>query len=119
MKKLLQLLPHRDPVRFVKTVFVSSTTCAITQVSFEITPSLAMVVEAAAQSSVFIKTPTKSSQGMLTNMKHIELKSALNKKNYQIRTELQHYLEHYFSFKFSLMDNKTEIVCGEFSIIRQ
>jgi len=119
MDALLPLLPHRPPVRFVKTVLASNEQFSMTLVQFDTTPSLAMVVEAAAQSSVFIKIPTKSNIGMLVVMKNIKYHEPLLKETYQIKTELLHYLDQYFMFKFTLFDENKKNVTGEFNIVGQ
>ncbi len=44
-------LPHKDPIHFAKYIILQEKTFAIVKVVFQSIPSLAMVVEAAAQST--------------------------------------------------------------------
>ena len=69
-------LPHQDPIRFAKNVITFEDEVALVNCEFPTIPSLAMFIEAAAQSSCVFGTSKTPLMGFLTTCKDIKLHSS-------------------------------------------
>ena len=79
-KNLELVLPHKAPVLFAKKILSRDVNMARVSVEFPEIPSLAMLVESAAQSASAIDNHTTISSAYLVSMKNIKLvKTPINK----------------------------------------
>lgn len=116
----LSKLPHKDPVRFIKTVQKEEDDYAVSLVEFKDVPTLSTVVEAAAQNIIFIKSIFKDSyKGVLTGMKNIELLGEIDKGIYTMHTKKIGGLDNFFVCNFECFKEGKKIAHGEISIYRE
>ena len=113
-------IPHIQPIRFVKSLLYSDAKKASVEVEFDTIPTLGMLVEAAAQSSIGISSDESNGRiGFLITLKNIKFLEKPQEKNYIIDVELEHKLENFKSFSFSVFKNNNKIATGSFSIAMQ
>jgi len=111
-------LPHLAPVRFVKEVLVAEEEHAVSIVKFQEVPTLAAVVEAAAQNVVFIASLYREFDGgVLTAMKNVKLLNDLKEGEYKVESNISARLDSFSLFNFKLSQNDKIFVEGEMSII--
>jgi hypothetical protein len=110
-------IPHADPVRFAKSLNFADKTDASVNVEFNNIPTLAMLVEAAAQSSAGVLTDEKTIQkGFLVTLKNVLLLEKPKLKTYIIAVHLEHKIENFKSFSFQAFENKKIIATGILSV---
>jgi hypothetical protein len=113
-------IPHKAPIRFVKSLKRFDKTGALVVVGFEQVPTLAMLVESAAQASSAIKESDIDTRiGFLLSFKNIKLLATPIKKDYTIDIKLSHELDDFKSFDFIVMDENDPIATGSFSLMLQ
>ena len=111
-------LPHLAPVRFVKEVLVAGELNSACIVAFEEEPTLAAIVEAAAQNVIFIASLYRDFDGgVLTAMKKVNLLKPLKKGSYKVESAIAARLDNFSMFKFTLSQNNAIFVEGEMSIV--
>lgn len=111
-------LPHQDPIRFAKYIISKDETSALVRVEFTSLPSLAMLVEAAAQSSgAFSEAEEK--MGFLVTLKNVKLLQKAEALEYDIRVTYQHSLDALTYFSFEVISAKRLIASGVFVIAIQ
>jgi predicted type IV restriction endonuclease len=111
-------LPHLAPVRFVTEVLVAGEMDAACTVRFEEEPTLAAIVEAAAQNVIFIASLYRDFDGgVLTAMKKVKLLKALSKGSYKVESVISARLDNFSMFKFTLLQENEVFVEGEMSIV--
>jgi len=108
-------LPHEAPIRFVKSILSKENDKARVSVEFDERPSLAMLVEAAAQSSSALNNE-KVQTAYLVSMKDIQLLITPTKNNLEIEVINQYSLENMKNISFSVFENGTIIADGSFTI---
>lgn len=86
-------LPHKSPILFAKRVLSKDSTGARVAVEFPQTPSLAMMIESAAQSTAAFNDGTKKG-GYLVGMKNIKLLNEASEKNLEVKIVLKHSVEN-------------------------
>ncbi|WP_294960486.1 hypothetical protein [Sulfurimonas sp.] len=111
-------LPHQAPVRFAKYIISKDETSAIVRAEFESLPSLAMLVEAAAQSSAAF-SDGKGKMGFLVTLKNVKLIQEAKVLKYDITVTYQHALEALTYFSFEVNDDNTLVASGVFVIALQ
>ncbi len=117
---MIETLPHKEPVRFIKEVEISEENDARSIVDFKTIPTLAASVEAAAQNVIFIKSiPRHHSAGFLTGMKNIKQLIKFDKNVYVVRTEVVARLQNYYLLGFVMYEQELgdEVASGQFNII--
>ncbi len=113
-------IPHLPPVRFVDSVLYADENRTEVKISFDILPSLAMLVEAATQSSSGIKDDEGGEKmGFLVSLKDVKLLKEISSKEYTVLVELIHKIDNFKSLLFAIMDKKQKIAEGNFSITVQ
>jgi hypothetical protein len=113
-------IPHTPPIRFVKKLLSSDEQKASVEVEFESVASLGMFVEAAAQSSSGILSQSDDIQrGFLVTLKNIKLLQEPKSTIYIIDVYLEHKLENFKSFSFSVFDDGVVVATGSFSVVLQ
>ena len=116
--KDVNILPHLAPVRFVTEVLEANEKDSISMVFFEEEPTLAAIVEAAAQNVIFITSLYKEFDGgVLTGMKRVKLLKPLNKGAYKVESLLTAKLDNFSIFKFTLSQKDEIFVEGEMNIV--
>ncbi|MFT5835697.1 MAG: hypothetical protein ACI9RG_000590 [Sulfurimonas sp.] len=108
-------LPHQAPVRFAKYIISKDETCAIVRAEFESLPSLAMLVEAAAQSSAAF-SDGEEKMGFLVTLKNVKLLEKVEFLEYDIEVTFQHMLESLSYFSFEVKNQDSIIASGIFVI---
>jgi len=110
-------IPHTTPLRFVKTLISTNEQNAQVEIAFEEIPTLGMLIEAAAQSSSGILNQNINGKvGFLVTLKNIKLLSKPSTQSFQISTTLDHKIENYMYFTFSILDKNINIMTGSFVI---
>lgn len=111
-------LPHKYPVRFIKEVQIDGEDHAVSLVEFKEKPTLAAMVEAAAQNVVFIRSLYKDFDGgVLTGMKNIEFFEDVELGIYHVESAIMTRLDHFCMIKFTLSTNEGICAKGEISIV--
>lgn len=86
---------------------------------FGYTPTLAMFIEAAAQSSAAFNLDTQAKMGFLTMARDIKLLEKVKEKAYIIKlkkeTEINQYKQ--FSFEAYTFKNSVKVVSGYFTLV--
>jgi hypothetical protein len=111
-------LPHQAPVKFAKYIISKDETSALVRAEFESSPSLAMLVEAAAQSSAAFSNGEEK-MGFLVTLKNVKLLEKAEALEYDIRVTYQHALDALTYFSFEVNDTKVLIASGVFVIALQ
>jgi len=123
---LLVTLPHKKPILFVDEVTKSLELEAKTNVLFDYTPTLSMLVESAAQSSAFVKLteaktkagiPLDCSEGMLIGLKKVKQLKEVTSKTLQISIQYSGNLQNFFSFNFEVFEKEIKVCNGVLNII--
>lgn len=119
-------LPHKSPVRFVTSCLIDNELDARTVVEFPYTPTLPMLVEAAAQSSVFMYLseikrglgidPDAMARGMLLKMKATQHRKMAG-LSAEIAVNYVANYEHFFEMTFQVIEDGECISEGEMNIL--
>lgn len=114
-------IPHMAPIRFVKSLNSADFTSASVNVGFDYIPTLAMLIEAATQSSsgVLDKEKSDSNMGFLVTVKNVKLLQKLKSKEFIINVTLDNKLANFKYFSFNVSDNDDIVATGIFSIAVQ
>ena len=114
----IERLPHQAPVRFVTEVIKDGEVDSISMVTFNEKPTLAAIVEAAAQNVIFIASLYRVYDGgVLTGMKNVSLIEPLEMGTYRIESKISAQLESFCIFSFQLFADKILMVEGEFNVV--
>jgi len=113
MKKLN--LPHQEPILFAKEIESLENNIAIVNIEFTQVPTLAMLVEASAQSSAAFGNEDIK-MGFLVTLKNIKLLNKAKSLRYRVKITLEHHVETLTYFKFEVIDNDETISTGVFVI---
>lgn len=108
-------LPHLAPIRFAKYAISKEEKSAVVRVEFAEIPSLAMLVEAAAQSSaVFDRGDGK--MGYLVTLKGIKLLQEPKSLSYDVKIASEHEMDKLTYFNFKSYDADELVATGVFII---
>ncbi len=126
LNDLVAHLPQKAPVGFVKELLQQSEHEARTVVEFGTVPTLSMLSEAGAQSSIFLKlTEEKKAINVpqRTNGMLLTVKSKWYQRSDKQRFEIEsHYIsnfDNFFMLSFSVLDDGTLIADGQLSVVLQ
>ena len=108
-------LPHLAPIKFVKNISYKELNKARVEVEFNEVPSLAMMVEAAAQSSSVIGNEDVDI-AYLVSMKNIQLLTPPTQNRFEIEVINEHNLENMKYISFNVFEKEKIIVNGSFII---
>lgn len=122
--ELLTYLPQKDPVGFVKEVLVSEEHLSRTAVSFESVPTLPMLAEAGAQTSIFLRLVEEKkaadipprAKGMLLSVKAEWLQKSA-KSRFEVESRYISNLDSFFIVSFTVYDDETAVAEGQVSVI--
>lgn len=126
LQELLAHLPQKAPVGFVKEILHVGEHESRTVVEFEVTPTLGMLSEAGAQSSVFLKLTEEKkainipdrTNGMLLSVKSKWYQRS-DKRRFEIESHYISNLDNFFMLSFSVLDGGTLIADGQLSVVLQ
>ena len=108
-------LPHKEPLLFAKEVIKLNEDEAVVKIAFDTIPSLAMLTEAAAQSSAAFGTK-KQKIAQLVMLKNVKLLEKLKEKEYLVEVKASLTLGHLKHFDFKALDKTVTIATGSFVI---
>ena len=111
-------LPHKAPLKFAKTILHKEPKRARVAIEFEEIPSLAMLVEAAAQSSAAFRIDEREN-AFLVSLKNIELLQAPSLMHFEAEIVDEHRLENLRYVKFEIFENTTAVAEGTLVIAVQ
>ncbi len=111
-------LPHQEPLIFAKEILLKSDNKVEVLCIFPHRPTLAMFIEAAAQSSAGFNVEEKSKVGFLTMATNIESLSSVKNLEYIFNVYSESEVGSYKKFFFVAIDRSTHIktVHGNFTI---
>lgn len=113
-------LPHQSPLIFAKKVISIDNQLATVLCDFNQIPTLAMFIEASAQSSsAFDTNVDKPKIGFLTTVKNIELLDEIQSSIFLIKVTKENEINNIKQFSFEAFDKDTngKVVIGSFTII--
>lgn len=108
-------LPHEEPIRFAKHIIYSDANQATVQVEFSHIPSLAMLIEASAQSSSAL-SESNVKKGYLVSFKNIELLHPPTKNSLEVEATHQNTLANMKLISFRVFENQMKIATGSLVI---
>ena len=124
LNMLLEYLPQKDPVGFVKEILVSEEHLSRTIVRFEDAPTLAMLSEAGAQTSIFLRLSQEKkaanvpprAKGMLVSVKSKWLQKSV-KKAFEVESRYISNLDSFFIVDFRVFDGETTVAEGQVAAV--
>ena len=96
-------LPHQEPIRFVDKLIEKNSEYALVSCKFYSVPTLAMICEAAAQSSIAFENSKDTKLGFLISLKDIKLKKMPNYKEFIIKISQTITFDTLSEFYFELI----------------
>lgn len=116
-------LPHGEALLFAKEILDKNNDVVKVRCEFSTFPTLAMFIEAAAQSSAAFNSDSDTSVkiGFLTMAKDVKLLNKIRKKNYIIKVEIQIEVTNIKQFYFEVYEEFSDIkyASGYFTLIIQ
>ena len=114
-------LPHQEPLVFAKKVLKANKEEVEVLCLFKETPTLAMFIEASAQSSVAFNEENAPSIGFISIVKNIELKEKIIELEYRIQVKKEAEIGAYKQFYFEAYALKSQVksVTGFFTLVMQ
>ena len=111
-------LPHKDPVRFAKSVLYKNEKSARVKIEFQELPSLAMLIEAAAQSSAVFGDGS-AKMGFLVSLKNVKLTKKASRKILEVEVKNEHNLENMKYINFEVFESDESIAIGSLVVSLQ
>ena len=108
-------LPHIEPIRFAKYIISKDSNRARVKIEFDEIPSLAMMIEAAAQSSAAIGEDD-ATMGFLVSLKNVKLLTPPTKIIFEVEVVNEHNMENMKMMSFDIFEDETKISTGSFMI---
>lgn len=108
-------LPHKEPIRFAKIIISKALNRAKVRIVFDEIPSLAMLIEAAAQSSSAIGE-SNGSMGFLVSLKNVELFTAPTKMTLEVDVVNKHNIENMKMMDFDVFEDEIKVAAGSLII---
>ena len=115
-------LPHRKPLIFAKEVLLKKNDTVQVRCEFPMIPTLAMFIEAAAQSSVAFNSNShsKAKIGFLTIANDVELLQKIKNLHFLFHLKKEVEVGSYIKFSFEVYDDKKiKIASGKFTLLIQ
>ena len=109
-------LPHQEPIRFVKELLEIDAEYAFVSCIFPHLPTLAMVCEAAAQSSIVFSQNEKPQIGFLLSLKDVELLKDCDILEFQIKIKKDTSFDLLNEFSFELINQNDIYAKGTFIV---
>ena len=111
-------LPHKEPIRFAKHIISKDLNRARVEICFDEIPSLAMMIEAAAQSSAAIGE-SDAKMGFLVSLKNVKLLMPPTKTILEVEVINKHTMENMKMMSFDIFEGETKVSTGSFMIAIQ
>lgn len=108
-------LPHQEPVKFAKYIIKKELNSARVKVEFDEVPSLALLIEGAAQSSAALGE-AEARNAYLVSLKNIHLLRKAQLKSFEIEVNHECTLDNMNSVSFNVFENEQNIASGSFVI---
>jgi len=109
-------LPHQKPIRFVENIIKSEGEAIFVSCKFPTLPTLAMICEAAAQSSIAFNKNEEPKIGFLLTLKDVELLKECKNLSYEIKIKKDTSFELLNEFSFELIDKIDIYARGKFIV---
>ncbi len=124
LDELLTYLPQKEPVGFVKSVLVSEEHISRTKVVFESAPTLSMLSEAGAQTSIFLRLTKEKedanvpprAMGMLVSIKSKWLQKSEN-RSFEVESNYVNNLDNFFVVSFTVFDGEKAVAEGQVAAV--
>lgn len=111
-------LPHQEPILFAKELIEKKENEIEVLCSFPKTPTLAMFMEAAAQSSAGFNEEKNIKVGLLSMAKNIRLLEAINEKEYVFKLKKEAEMNNYKQYAFEASTQSQVLtVSGSFTLV--
>jgi hypothetical protein len=122
--ELLSYLPQKAPVGFVTKVLISDEHLSRTVVEFGDVPTLPMLSEAGAQTSIFLRLTEEKkaadvpirAMGMLVSVKSKWLQRS-EKKQFEVESRYVNNLDSFFVVDFTVYDGEEVIAEGQVAAV--
>jgi len=105
-------LPHIPPIKFAKYILNIVDNKARVLVEFDEIPSLAMLVEASAQSCGAFRDSQDFKGAFLVSVKNVKLLTKPTKTSYEVKVVNEHNLENMRYMKFEVFDDNVLVAKG-------
>ena len=102
-------IPHQEPIKFAKELIEANEEFVKVKCSFKTLPSLAMIFEAAAQSSAGFSQEEKAKIGFLVSLKGVKLNKKLDTLDYIIKVDKNLELGTVCEFSFTVYNMEENI----------
>ncbi len=116
-------LPHREPLIFAKEVLLKKNDTVQVRCEFPMLPTLAMFIEAAAQSSAAFHPDSDSKEkiGFLTLANNVKLLGKIETLHFLFHLKKEVEVGPYKKFSFEVYDNNMhlKIANGKFTLLIQ
>lgn len=111
-------LPHQEPIRYVNEINELNNDFAKVTCTFNTTPTLAMVCEAAAQATAAYKqyNNDNTSIGFVVSYKNCKILQTLENIDYIIKITPTQTIGNLSEFEFELVSNGTKFAIGNLII---
>ncbi len=124
LNELLTFLPQKKPVGFVCDVLLSEEHLSRTQVAFEASPTLSMLTEAGAQTSIFLQLTKEKAEadvplrakGMLVSIKSKWINRS-EKKHFEVESAYISNLDNFFVISFKVFDGALVVAEGQVAAV--
>mgnify|MGYP002660983821 FL=1 len=109
-------LPHQKPIRFVEDIVKKDADYIFVSCSFPYSPTLSMICEAAAQSSIVFSQNEKPQIGFLLSLKDVELLKDCDILEFQIKIKKDTSFDLLNEFSFELINQNDIYAKGTFIV---
>lgn len=118
------ILPHLKPIRFAQDIIEVKEETSLVKCEFQFIPTLAMLCEAAAQSSASYNQQNKSNKkneqiGFLVTLKNVKLLKEVVDKSFDIKLNKNVDLGNMSEYTFEVINSGTVYAIGTFTIVLQ
>lgn len=115
------LIPHQPPIKFAQRIISSQKQECLVEVAFETLPTLGMLIESAAQSSLaLLEEDREHMTGFLVSLKNVKLLKNPTSKSQTLKVELVSNLGGFKAKKFEVFEEATNLIAvGEFAVMLQ
>ena len=124
LNELLSYLPQKAPVGFVKEVLMSEEHISRAVVAFDVAPTLSMLSEAGAQTSIFLKLTQEKlaadvparAKGMLVSIKSKWLQKS-KQKSFEVESHYISNLDSLFIVSFRVYAGEMAVAEGQIAAV--
>lgn len=110
-------LPHLKPIRFAKEVLQKKNNTSLVSCNFPYTPSLAMLCEAAAQSSASFNEENDAKIGFVISFKNVKLHKEFIFTSCNIRIKQVMIIDKISEYEFEVINDLIIYASGKLTIV--